>query len=195
MKKLTGLFFGSFNPVHSGHMMLANYFQQYTDIDEIWFIVSPQNPLKKRKDLLDEYQRLELVNRAINDFPAFKVSDIEFHLNKPSYTVITLAHLKEKYPDRNFVLIMGEDNLLTFKKWFNHEQILKENKIYVYPRHNEATEKSEFESHPSVMKVAAPRIEISSSFIRKAIKASKDVRYFLPEKVFDYIDEMNLFKD
>ena len=189
---MIGLYFGSFNPIHIGHMAIANYFVEYANIDELWFVISPQNPLKSKKSLLPDYQRLELVNLALRDYPKFKASNIEFSLPQPSFTTNTLIHLNEKYPTKEFALIIGEDNLSSFNKWKNYEHILKTSKLLVYPRPN--CKMSEFHNHPNVQLIDAPNMEISSSFIRKSINNGKDVQFFLPEKVWQYIDEMNLFK-
>lgn len=187
-----GLFFGSFNPIHIGHMAIANYMVEFTDMDQLWFVVSPHNPLKEKKSLLSQQQRLYMVNAAVEDFPKFKSSNIEFDLPQPSYTVNTLAHLKEKYPQHTFSLIIGQDNLVTFDKWKNHEEILRQFKLFVYPRPN--CEKSKFDTHPSVVFTKAPMMDISSTFIRNAIKEKKDVRLFLPEKVWEYVESMNFYK-
>ena len=190
-----GLFFGSFNPIHAGHMVLANYMLAFTDLDRVWFVVSPQNPLKKKSTLLDEKQRLHLVNLAIGDNNKLKASNIEFKLPQPSYTINTVTHLKEKYPQNEFVLIMGEDNLQSFHKWKNYEEILKHYELYVYPRVQLANKKDEVKLNSSKIKlVNAPVIEISSTFIRQAIKEKKDVRYFMPEGVWQYIREMHFYK-
>jgi nicotinate-nucleotide adenylyltransferase len=187
-----GLFFGSFNPIHVGHMVLANYFLEYTDIDTLWFVVSPQNPLKEKKTLLDEHHRLQLVKAAIGDNTKMKASDIEFKLPQPSYTINTLTYLKEKFPDNKFVLIMGADNLENFHKWKNYEEILKQYEVYVYPR--KESDASSFLTHPKIKSVNAPIVEISSTFIRSAIKEKKDVRYFLPSSVWEYIKEMHFYE-
>jgi len=188
----TGLFFGSFNPLHVGHMVLANYMLEFTELDEIWFVVSPHNPLKEKQTLLAQNHRLAMVRLAVEGLAHFKASNIEFKLSQPSYTVNTLAHLKEKYPKKNFSLIMGMDNLQTFDKWKNYEQILKNHDLYVYPRPK--LEPGKFANHPKVFLTDAPIMEISSSFIRKAIKEKKDVSCFMPEKVAAYIEEMNFYK-
>ncbi len=190
MKK-TGLFFGSFNPIHIGHLAIANYIVEFTDLDKIWFVVSPHNPLKPKKSLLADNHRYYMVNLAIEDDPRFKASNIEFHLPQPSYTVNTLAYLKEKYPDSEFSLIMGADNILTINKWKNHEHILNNYRIFVYPRPHYDLKNIDY---PNVEIVNAPIMQISASFIRKAIKEGKDVRYFLLPKVWNYIDEMNFYK-
>ena len=188
-----GLFFGSFNPVHIGHMALANYMLSYTDMDEVWMVVSPQNPLKNKNQLLNQHHRLLMVDLAIDDAKGIRSSNIEFKLPQPSYTINTLAHLGEKYPEHRFSLIMGQDNLQTFSKWKNYEAILKNYHIYVYPRPE--TKPSEFDTHPSVHITEAPLIEISSTFIRQAIKEKKDVRFFLPNKVWEEIDAMGFYKN
>lgn len=187
-----GLFFGSFNPIHIGHMAIANYMVEYTNMDQLWFVVSPQNPLKEKKTLLGEGARLYMVNEAIQYYTKFKSSNIEFGLPQPSYTVNTLAHLKEKYPKDKFSLIIGQDNLATFHKWKNYEEILKHHKIFVYPRPDCA--KSKFDKHPSVVFTEAPLMDISSTFIRDAIKKKKDIRFFLPEKAWDYVNSMSFYK-
>ncbi|HKC66607.1 MAG TPA: nicotinate (nicotinamide) nucleotide adenylyltransferase [Bacteroidia bacterium] len=191
MKK-TGLFFGSFNPIHIGHLALANYMVSFTDLDEVWFVVSPHNPLKEKQSLLAQNHRLYMVKLATENYPKFKASDIEFKLSQPSYTINTLAHLKEKYPKKNFSLIMGMDNLQNFNKWKNYEQILEKHSIYVYPR--QQSHAGDFINHPNIKITEAPVMEISSSFIRKAILDKKDVTCFMPEKVAAYVDEMNFYR-
>lgn len=186
------LFFGSFNPIHIGHLAIANYFAEYTDTDEVWFVISPHNPLKEKKSLLAQHHRLYMVNLAIEDYPKFKSCDIEFHLPRPSYTIHTLAHLKEKYPHHQFNLILGQDNLATFHKWKNYELILENHFIYIYPRPN--AKPSQFDHHPKIIFTDAPQIDISSTFIRNAIKEKKDIRFFLYQKVWQYIDEMNFYR-
>ncbi len=189
---MTGLYFGSFNPIHIGHLAIANFFVEYASLKELWFIVSPHNPLKTKKSLLPDYQRLELVYRAIENYPKFKASNIEFTLPQPSYTIDTLTYLNEKYPDREFALIIGEDNLSSLQKWKNYEQILETSKLLVYPRPN--CKKSIFHEHPNVLFFDAPVMEISSSFIRKAIGEGKDIRFFIPEHAWKYLDEMNFYR-
>ena len=199
MKKI-GLYFGTFNPIHVGHLIISNYMVGYTNLDEIWFVVSPLNPLKKKEYLLEDYHRLNLVKIAIEQNPKLKACDEEFNLPIPSYTINTLTYLKEKYLDYEFNLIMGEDNLRSFKKWKNHEQILKSHYLYVYPRVLTAQEEIDNDSerntfnHPKIIKCDAPIMKISSSFIRKAIYENKDVRYLLTPEVFKYVDEMNFYK-
>lgn len=199
MKK-TGLYFGTFNPIHVGHLIIASYMVDFTDLDELWLVVTPQNPLKDRQTLLADHHRLNLARVAVEDNPKLRVSNIEFDLPKPSYTSHTLAYLKEKYSDRDFALIMGEDNLRTFHKWKNYEQILDQHDLYVYPRailaEEEGTEGlSEIRNHPHVhLCNDVPVMNISSSFIRQAVKDGHDVRYLLSEPVFRYVDEMNFYK-
>lgn len=190
--KKIGLFFGSFNPIHVGHLILANYMVEFCAMDELWFVVSPQNPFKETKSLLPEIHRFAIADRAVEDDERFKVSNIEFQLPKPSYTVDTLAHLQEKHPNYDFSLIMGEDNLTHLHKWKNAEVILNNHSIYVYPRPDAG--KGVFNDHPNVHQVDAPMVEISASFIRKAIKDGKDVSWFVPEKAWNYIEEMSFYK-
>ena len=188
----TGLYFGSFNPVHVGHLIIAEYMLEHSDLDELWFVVSPRNPLKKKDSLLDDRQRLYMVNLAIEDDDRFQASDVEFYLTQPSYTCHTLVHLKEKHPMREFSLIMGEDNLQTFDRWLNYEWILENFHLYVYPR--PGYDAAERRSHPHVTFVDAPRIELSSTLIRNSIKEGKQVRYMVPEKVYQYIEEMGFYR-
>ncbi len=194
MKKRIGLFFGTFNPVHVGHLILANHLLQYTDLKEVWMVVTPHNPHKKKKSLLNDHHRFEMVWQLCDEYPGIKPSDVEFNLPQPNYTVFTLAHLEEKYPDIDFVLIMGEDNLKSFPKWKNHEVILERHNIIVYPRYSEGDTHPELLKHPKIQLTDAPKIEISSTFIRKAIKQGKDVRPLLPLKVWKYIEEMNFYR-
>lgn len=190
MKK-TGLFFGSFNPIHMGHLMIAEYILEHSDLDDLWFVISPSNPLKKKESLLNEKQRYYMVNIAIEDDSRFKATDIEFKLPYPSYTCVTLATLTEKYPDSTFVVIMGEDNIENIERWKNYEYILENFEIYVYPRPGHGG--SKYLAHPHVTKVAAPMIEISATMIRDAIKNKKRVSYFLPPKVEQYIETMGVY--
>jgi nicotinate-nucleotide adenylyltransferase len=187
-----GLFFGSFNPVHVGHLVLANYMLSFTGLEEVWFVVSPQNPLKSKSGLLDQNHRLMLVNAAIEDHPRMRSSNIEFSLPQPSYTINTLVHLKEKYPAHTFSLIIGQDNLQSFSRWKNHEEILRSYELYVYPRPGSGS--GEFLDHPHVHLTAAPVIDVSSTFIRNAIREKKDVRFFLHPRVWEEIDLMNFYR-
>ncbi len=188
----TGLFFGSFNPVHNGHLMIASYMAEYTDLAEVWFIVSPHNPLKEKSTLLADHHRLAMVNLAIEDDTRFKSSNIEFKLPKPSYTIDTLTYLGEKHPKREFVLIAGTDIFPSFHKWKNYEELLKQYRFNIYPRPE--TGSSRFDGHTSFTYADAPLITLSSSFIRQGIKEGRDMRHFLPEKVWRYIQEMNFYK-
>jgi nicotinate-nucleotide adenylyltransferase len=190
--KKTGLFFGSFNPIHSGHLMIASYMTEFTDLDQVWFVVSPQNPLKEKSTLLHDHHRLAMVNMAIGDDKRFRSSNIEFKMPKPSYTIDTLTWLGEKYPANEFVLIAGSDILPAFHKWKNHEELLNQYRIYIYPR--PGGEKSNFDNHPSITFVDAPLISISSSFIRQSIRDGKNMQYFLPEQVLKYVEEMHFYK-
>ncbi|HPT13144.1 MAG TPA: nicotinate (nicotinamide) nucleotide adenylyltransferase [Bacteroidales bacterium] len=190
--KKTGLFFGSFNPVHLGHLMIANYMYEYSDIEELWFVVSPHNPLKERASLLSDHHRLEMVNLAIGDDLRFRSSDIEFRLAKPSYTIDTLTYLQEKFPGREFILISGTDIFPTFHKWKNWEALLQFYKLYVYPR--PGSQDHELTRHPSIKMFDAPQVEISSSFIRQAISEGRNVSHFVPEKVWKYLKEMHFYE-
>ncbi|GAB2761656.1 nicotinate (nicotinamide) nucleotide adenylyltransferase [Salinimicrobium soli] len=194
MKKKIGLFFGTFNPVHIGHLILANHLQQYGELDEVWLVVTPHNPFKKKSSLLNNHHRYDMVWQLCEDYPNLRPSDIEFNLPQPNYTSHTLVQLEEKYPDYKFSLIMGEDNLKSFPKWKNFEVILERHEIIVYPRFSEGETDGVLKDHPHIRLVDAPRIEISSTFIRNAIKEGKDVRPLLPEKVWRYIDEMNFYR-
>ncbi|MEA1898564.1 MAG: nicotinate (nicotinamide) nucleotide adenylyltransferase [Bacteroidota bacterium] len=190
----TGLYFGSFNPIHIGHLAIANYMLEFTDLLELWFVVSPHNPLKKKSTLLDERQRLEMVRLALGNDQRFRVSDIEFKLPQPSYTIDTLTYLEEKFPEREFALIMGSDNLRTIHKWKNIENILTNYQILVYPRPDYSEDEQNIKVPNKITITQAPLMEISSVFIRKSIKEGKDVQYFLPEKVYQYIREMHFYE-
>lgn len=187
-----GLYFGSFNPVHIGHLAIANYIVEFTDIDQLWFVLSPQNPLKRKTSLLEDYDRYELLKRAVGEDHKFQICDIEFSLPKPSYTIDTLTYLKERNPGYEFVLIMGSDVLSTFGKWKNHEEITMNYKRYIYPR--PGFENINFKEHRNIRVIDAPLIEVSSSFIRKALKQGKNVRYFLPGEVYKYILKKHLYE-
>ncbi len=190
MKKI-GLFFGSFNPIHMGHLIIANVMAQNTDLDKVWLVVSPQNPFKPSKGLLHEFDRYDLVKAAIADNFKLEVSDVEFHLPKPSYTIHTLAYLTEKYPNKEFKVIIGEDNLENFTSWKNHEQILDQYGLYVYPRPHVTN--SDLKRHPQVTIVEAPMIDISATYIRNCIKNNKSIRYLVPETVENMIRMKNFY--
>jgi len=187
-----GLYFGTFNPIHIGHVIIANHLAEHSDLDQIWMVVTPHNPLKKKATLLDDYHRLHMVHLATEKFDKIKPSDIEFKLPQPNYTINTLAHLQEKFPKHEFSLIMGEDNLKTLEKWKNYEAILKYYQVYVYPRLSDDEVPAQFVNHPNIHRVEAPIIELSSTFIRNDIKEGKNIEPMLPEKVWDYIAH-NLF--
>ncbi len=194
-----GLYFGSFNPIHIGHLVIANHIVEHSDLNQVWFVVTPHNPFKKKSTLLDDHQRLEMVYRATKDYTKLKPCDIEFSLPQPNYTVNTLAYLQEKYPDYEFSLIMGEDNLKSFHKWKNYDVILENHDIYVYPRVSDENpdsyrEKHQFDGHEKIHHIDAPKMELSSTFIRNAIKAGKNIKPMLPEHVWEYLDEMNFYK-
>ncbi len=193
--KTIGLYFGTFNPIHIGHMVIANHMVEYSDLDEVWMVVTPHNPHKKKKSLLDDIHRLAMVRIATEDYPKLKASNIEFDLPQPNYTVNTLAHLEEKYPDHSFCLIMGEDNLKSFHKWKNFEVIQQRYAIYIYPRISEGASETRFDDHPGIVKVKAPIMEISSTFIRKGIRNGKNMMPLLPAAVWKYLDEMNFYKN
>jgi len=193
LKLKVGLYFGSYNPIHVGHMIIANYMVEFAGIDQLWFVVSPQNPLKHKASLLKDYQRLELVQRAIGDDDRFRASNIEFNLPQPSYTVDTLAYLKDKHPTYEFTILMGADNLKSFHKWKNYETILENFGIIVYPRPGSDVSDIPLQGNIRIVQ-GAPLMEISASFIRKAIREGKDVRHFLPEKTWKYLDEMNFYR-
>lgn len=186
-----GLFFGSFNPIHVGHLIIANSMIETTDINQVWFVVSPHNPFKKRSSLLHEFDRLDMVNAAIHDNYSMKASDIEFNMPKPSYTIDTLTYLSEKYLDKEFVLIIGEDNLKNFPKWKNAEKILEYYKLYVYPRPH--AQPSDLIEHPNVQMVEAPLIDISATFIRKCISNDRSVKYLVPDTVNEIILSKKLY--
>ena len=189
-----GLYFGTFNPIHVGHLIIANHMVENSDLDELWMVVTPHNPFKKKKSLLDNRHRFELVYIATEDYPKIKPSDIEFNLPQPNYTVHTLAHISDQFPSHNFSLIMGEDNLKSFHKWKNSEVILKRHHVYVYPRITEGKIENQFKNHPKIHKIAAPIVEISSTMIRKGIEEGKNVQALMPESVWDYVDKMNFYR-
>ncbi|MEM1135205.1 MAG: nicotinate (nicotinamide) nucleotide adenylyltransferase [Bacteroidota bacterium] len=188
-----GLFFGSFNPVHVGHLILANTMVENANLDQVWFVVSPQNPFKKKGNLLHEFDRFTMVRQAIADNPKFNATDVEFHMPKPSYTADTLAWLSDKYPHHQFILIIGEDNLKNFPKWKNHEVLLEQYGLLVYPRPK--ANKSDLLHHPNVRKIDAPQVEISATFIRDTLKKGKSVKYLVPEEVEAFIKLKKFYLD
>ncbi|MBT4679976.1 MAG: nicotinate-nucleotide adenylyltransferase [Flavobacterium sp.] len=189
-----GLYFGTFNPIHVGHIIIANHLVEYSDLDEVWMVVTPHNPHKKKSSLLANHHRFELVYLALQKYTKIKPSDIEFKLPQPNYTVNTLAHINEKYPQHEFSLIMGEDNLKSFHKWKNYDVILENHTIYCYPRISNGEIKSKFENHPKIHKIDAPIIEISATLIRQGIKNNKNVVPMLSVETWKYIDEMNFYR-
>jgi nicotinate-nucleotide adenylyltransferase len=194
MKK-AGLFFGTFNPIHVGHLVIANHMVEFSDLDEVWLVVTPRSPFKAKKALLDNHHRYQMVYEAIKNYPMLKASDVEFNLTQPNYTVNTLVQLEEKYGNTyRFALLMGEDNLNTFHKWKNYQVILDHYELYVYPRVIGENNAHVLKDHPSVHWVRAPIMEISSTFIRKQHKAGKDIRAMLPDAVWNYMDEMNFYR-
>jgi nicotinate-nucleotide adenylyltransferase len=194
MKKI-GLFFGSFNPIHIGHLILANYILENSDMNELWFVMSPQNPFKEKKSLLNDHNRLDMVELAIKNYPDMRASNVEFSLPTPSYTIDTLTYLKEKHPDYSFSLIMGEDNLGSLHKWKNADLLIKNHHIIVYPRVFEGDKKdSKYINHENISLVKAPVIELSATEIRNMIQQGKNVRPMLPPEVFEYLDGSSFYK-
>ncbi len=188
-----GLFFGSFNPVHVGHMIIANYMVEHTDLDEVWMVLSPQNPFKSQRSLANDYDRLHLLNLAIGDHFKIKSSNAEFNLPKPSYTIDTLSYLKEKYPDKKFSLIMGGDNITNFHKWKNYDLILRDHDIYIYKRGNKTEHK--LGDNPNIKFAEAPLLNISASYIRKSIKEGNSIQYLVTEEVFSYLNTHNIYQN
>lgn len=199
MKKRTGLYFGTFNPIHIGHLVIANFMANHTDLHKVWLVVTPHNPLKERSDLLPDDHRLQMTRLATLDNNKLKVSDIEFDLPQPNYTIKTLDVLRERYPNREFVLIMGEDNLRSLHKWRDYERILDEYDVMVYPRSVTDGEEEPAEGPVLNMKritvVDAPMIRISSTFLRNAIRDQHDIRYLVPDKVINYISNNYLYEE
>lgn len=188
-----GLYFGTFNPVHIGHIAIAGFMAQFAGLDQVWLVVSPQNPLKDKKSLLKDYHRLAMLRAALDDYSYIKASDVELHLPVPSYTTTTLAHLEEKHPEHTFSLIMGSDNLESLHKWKNYEVILEHYDLYVYPRPGH--EGGLLRHHPRVHWMAlAPQFNISATFIRESVKTKKDIRYLMPEKAWQYMQEMHFYE-
>lgn len=187
-----GLFFGSFNPIHIGHLIIANYMANHTDLQQVWLVVSPHNPLKEKSDLINMYDRLEMAKLATEDAVNIRVSDVELKLPQPSYTIDTLTYLHEKYPEHEFSLIMGSDNLVSLKKWKNYELILRDYHIHIYPR--PGFDNHDFQQHPSISFTETPLMELSATFIRKTVKERKNVQYFVPDKVLKFIEGKNLYR-
>ena len=189
---ITGLYFGSFNPIHIGHLAIANFMVEFSELEQLWFVVSPQNPLKQKQSLLQDYHRLEMVQLAVEDDDRFRASDIEFRLPTPSYTIDTLTYLEEKYPGREFQLVMGADGLRTFHKWKHADLIVQKYHRLIYPR--PGTDKEVASQLPNATLVDAPMMDISSSFIRQAIKEGKDVRHLVPARAYTYMREMHFYE-
>ncbi|MBI1192569.1 MAG: nicotinate-nucleotide adenylyltransferase [Bacteroidetes bacterium] len=192
MGKQVGLFFGSFNPIHVGHLIIANHILQNSPLQEIWFVVSPQNPFKAKNSLLDERQRLYMVNLAVEDNYQLRSSAVEFDLPVPSYTVDTLAYLQEKHPSDQFSLLMGSDNLESIEKWKNYSVILDRHPLYVY--HRPGYDAHRWKNSSNIHFADAPQLLVSASFIREQIQAGKSVQYLLTEPVYRYVEEMNFYK-
>lgn len=186
-----GLYSGSFNPIHHGHVMLANYLVEFSDLDELWFVVSPQNPLKKKEDLLDDAERLKMVELAIGDDPRMRASDVEFSMPQPSYTINTLRALSEQYPDNQFVFICGMDSLQGLPRWREYQSILDDFELLVFPR--KGYDGGDLIHHPHVKVLETPVIEVSSTFIRNSLKEGRDVRHFMPEKAYRYMAEKGFY--
>lgn len=188
-----GLFFGTFNPIHVGHLIIANYMAEITDLDQVWFVISPQNPLKKKKHILDEHARLELINLAIEGNDQLRVSDVEFDMSRPSYSIDTLGKLSELHPDHEFVLIMGSDNLSQLPEWRDYKKILDQYQVYVYKRQG-------YKNHPllkdpNVKSFNVLLLQISSSYIRRALKEGRTVKFFLPDRVYEHIQKKGHYKN
>lgn len=192
--KKTGLFFGSFNPIHIGHLILANYILEHSDLAELWFVVSPQNPFKEKKSLLKDHNRLDMVRLALENYPRMRASNVEFSLPQPSYTADTLAYLHEQHPDHSFCLIMGQDNLAGLNRWKNADHLVAQHEIIVYPRVYEHKAEDVLMQHPNIHHIKAPIIELSATEIREMIREGKNVRPMLPPEVFDYLDGSHFYK-
>jgi nicotinate-nucleotide adenylyltransferase len=186
-----GLFFGSFNPIHAGHLIIAQVMHQKAKLDKVWFVVSPQNPFKRNQSLLHEFDRLDMVRAAIDDNPHFEATDIEFTMPRPSFTIDTLIYLAEKYPTYTFRLIIGQDNLSTFPRWKNYQRIVKDFGLLVYPR-PDATP-SDLLGHPQVRLIEAPMMDISATFIRKSVQKGHSVRYLVPDPVHELIQSRKYY--
>ena len=190
-QKKTGLLFGSFNPIHNGHLILASFMLEFTDLNEVWFVVSPHNPHKSARSMIHEFDRIDMVELAIEDNDRFKASDIEFQMSRPSFTINTLTHLCEKHPAHQFKLIIGEDNLKSFPRWKNNKVILEDFGLLVYPR--PGARNPALKNHPNVLYIEAPLLDISATYIRKAIHNGLSIKYLVPEKIADFIQERQLY--
>ena len=192
MKKI-GLYLGTFNPIHHGHITLANYFANNTDLDEVWVVLTPQNPFKKKYNLIEDDYRLEMANNTFNHLKNIKVSDIEFKLDKPNYTIDTINRLSEDFPNKQFTLLIGEDNLANFHHWKDYSKILEVVEVFVYPRTTTTNVDNELINNKKIKILDAPKIEISSDEIRKKMKEGVDIKSYLPKVVYEYIIEKRLF--
>lgn len=187
-----GLYFGSFNPIHTGHLIIASHVLEHTGLDKIWFVVSPHNPLKESHTLLNEYDRLHLAELAIKDNNKFRASNVEFHLPKPSYTIDTLTYLSEKFPLEKFTVIMGSDSYQNLSRWKNYTKILEYYKIVVYERPGFTVDTTNI--HPHVTLLKAPYLEISSTYIRSQIRENKSIRYLVPDAVMECIADNRYYQ-
>jgi nicotinate-nucleotide adenylyltransferase len=193
MKKI-GLYLGTFNPIHNGHIALANYFINNTDLDEVWVVLTPQNPFKKNHNLIQDNHRLEMANNTFNHLKNIKVSDIEFQLDKPNYTIDTINRLSKDFPNQQFTLLIGEDNLVNFHHWKDYSKILDLVEVYVYPRTTDINIDQELITNNKINILDAPKIETSSDQIRKRIKEGDDIQSYLPKEIYKYIIEKKLYK-
>ena len=193
MKKI-GLYLGTFNPIHNGHIALANYFINNTDLDEVWVVLTPQNPFKKNNNLIQDNHRLEMANNTFNHLKNIKVSDIEFQLDKPNYTIDTINRLSKDFPNQQFTLLIGEDNLVNFHHWKDYSKILDLVEVYVYPRTTDINIDQELITNNKINILDAPKIGTSSDQIRKRIKEGDDIQSYLPKEIYKYIIEKKLYK-
>jgi len=191
--KRIGLFFGSFNPIHTGHLIIAEYMATRTDLEQVWFVVSPHNPLKLRSTLANDFDRLHMVQLAIDDNPRLKASNIEFSLPKPSYTIDTMVYLHEKYPQHQFSLIMGSDNLGSISKWKNYELLLERYTIHVYKREGIPIDQSLIPT-ADIRIYDVPMLDISSTYIRQSIADGLSIRYMVPESIYQFLDGSRLYR-